>query len=188
MRRVPITVRMTELLDYVVCFLRPHKIANINVEIHNNRQDTELRDILVLFAISPDILINFGRNKLPMHMLLAYPSQFGSFHTYLERYVDRVGAVPAVYKKARNATSWIAGIYIGRLDVYLKRDSAEDWMRAPLEELDVTYLGKWRLELGMPDGVNVVPRVSKCDQATWDWVNCCEIATSKSESVVDSSS
>ncbi|KAJ8116483.1 hypothetical protein OPT61_g2108 [Boeremia exigua] len=155
---VLICVRLTELYAYVGVFTKPLAVARMHVEIHDPMLMVDVRDALMLCATTPEVRVWFRWAKPAMHLLLSFPERFKLFYEFVAQKTEKVVIVPKSCKTTRQDGSEVMKFGIDRLDVYVNDASAEVWMRAAVEKLDVNYLGKWKRDLQLPDGVNVVPR------------------------------
>lgn len=127
--------------------------------MHAAEQETEVRDAILFVARNPRVKLDFEFQRMSMARLLMSPSRYGRFCAFLERCVDRVVVVPASVVYAGQGGRWFEKFLIDRLEVWIKVGFGQRWMEMEVGDLDVNWLAKWRLGLGLPDGVRVVPRV-----------------------------
>ncbi|KAH6625853.1 hypothetical protein C7974DRAFT_414335 [Boeremia exigua] len=164
--RIPISVRITELEAYICVFVMPQKVGNIRMEIDDGDQTTELRDAVILCASTPRIRITYGWATIQMIRLVHRPEEHGRFYMFLSECVKQLVVVPKAWRVATRWNGMSKIVVLERLEVYVKTDLEEQWMKALVEDLDVSHLSKWRLDLGLPVDVNVVPRVGQYNQPT----------------------
>lgn len=147
-------------------FVQGMDVANIRIEICDLNHEVELRNAILLGAKVLDVVYNYGLQKLPMAGLLEWPSRYTRFYEFMEHCVDRVFVVPGFVDYFRRGVPIRRTPLIYRLDLYVKREFAEEWMERDVMELDSAWLAKWKRGLGLPDGTQVAPRVVPVDTRT----------------------
>ncbi|KAJ4986713.1 hypothetical protein SVAN01_07772 [Stagonosporopsis vannaccii] len=177
---VPIHVRTSELEAYIKVFGQPLNVGWIRVEMCDGEGEVDVKDAVLYCARNPRVKLDFGHQRLPMARLLMSPGMYGSFYAFVAKCVDRLVVVPTFVEYAGRDGKRFKRFLISRLEAWVKEEFGVSWMQREAGKQDVNWLAKWRVGLGLPDGVRVVPRVVPRNVVT------CDMGTQTAQTGTDS--
>ncbi|KAF1354357.1 hypothetical protein EJ07DRAFT_158514 [Lizonia empirigonia] len=123
--RIPITIRLLHLPEYTTTFINDLKVANIKIEFSRTYY-TDIRNFLLLCAGTSNITVNFGTGiDTGLSKLLSNLNAYPDFCTYVRERSVRVIVDWGNHEYFRLVS------FVHRLEVHVKREFEQEWMRNP---------------------------------------------------------